>query len=428
MAKVMKKLSALLLAFAMMLTMMPALSLTAFAEDGDAIHVYVNGIDTGNGVSAQWMEENSLEAQVFPFAAKEGGTWNYIVAQGPSYEAALKAALGFESLENLSSAQLVWRSADGVEVNKKGLNTLNVEDLILATDQFKLINPATGQDVTGGFDTVDHDVKVAPVEGAPAIVPIIATKQSKGYADYASATEAMGGDWAKGTSIRPYLGGNLNKDEFLRVQEQDPPINSGSVNFTGRFSMADQPQLNVKIASDLNESKLSFTTTASKQAPVKYTAKEIELLGGVAWKSSNGKIAAVSSTGKITPKGVGSCAVTAELPDGTVIEKCTVTVKSAAFTPSVPGSFKAVNVKTRSAKLTWKKVSGATGYMVYRSTKKISGFKRVATVKKASTVKYVNKKLKKGKTYYYKIRAYRTVNGKTLYSKYTTVRKVKISK
>ncbi|MEI3502277.1 MAG: fibronectin type III domain-containing protein [Anaerovoracaceae bacterium] len=79
----------------------------------------------------------------------------------------------------------------------------------------------------------------------------------------------------------------------------------------------------------------------------------------------------------------------------------------------------------KSAAVSWKKVSGANGYVVYRSTKSKSGFKAVKTITKGSTVKYTNKSLKKGKTYYYKVRAYRTVNKKRVYSSYTKALKVK---
>ena len=41
-----------------------------------------------------------------------------------------------------------------------------------------------------------------------------------------------------------------------------------------------------------------------------------------------------------------------------------------------------------------------------RSLKKNKGFKKVATIKKASIVKYVDKKVKKKKTYYYKVCAF----------------------
>lgn len=89
---------------------------------------------------------------------------------------------------------------------------------------------------------------------------------------------------------------------------------------------------------------------------------------------------------------------------------------------------KARNTKKRTALVSWKKVSGASGYEVYRSTKKSSGFKKVATVKKGSTVKYTNKKLKKGRTYYYKVKAYRTVSGKKVSASYSKTVKVKIKK
>ena len=91
---------------------------------------------------------------------------------------------------------------------------------------------------------------------------------------------------------------------------------------------------------------------------------------------------------------------------------------------STPSSFK-VKAKKKSAKISWKKVSGANGYVIYRSTKSKSGFKAVKTIKKGSTVKYTNKSLKKGKKYYYKVRAYRKVSGKKVYSSYTKVLKVK---
>lgn len=77
-------------------------------------------------------------------------------------------------------------------------------------------------------------------------------------------------------------------------------------------------------------------------------------------------------------------------------------------------------------KVSWKKISGANGYEVYRSTKKSKGYKKVATIKKASTVKYTNKKLKKNKKYYFKVRAYKIVNKKKLYSSYSSPKQVKV--
>ena len=424
MAKVMKKLSALLLAFAMMITMMPALALEVNAESQNVFNVYVNGVDTGNGVTSEWLKENAMEAQVFPFASQQGKAWNYVDAEGPSYEAVLKETLGIESLDDISQAAINWNNAEGAE---QGKFDLYVEDLKNATDQFKLVDQ-DGNDINGAFNgEAIVSAEAVAIDGADAITPIVAFRNHS-YATYDEAVAALENDaWKEGATneVRPYVGGNLNKETFLK---KDGSVNMGVVNFTGKFSMAKLPQLNVKLAAETKETTLTFTKTTAKQVPATYTNKEIGFLGGVTWKSSNTKIAAVSSTGKVTPKGYGTCTVKAELSDGTVINKCSVTVKKSAFTPAVPGSFKAVNVKTRSAKLTWKKVSGATGYVVYRSRKKSSGFKRIATFKKNTTVRYTNKKLRKGRTYYYKIKAYRTVNGERVYGKYTSVRTVKIRK
>ena len=53
----------------------------------------------------------------------------------------------------------------------------------------------------------------------------------------------------------------------------------------------------------------------------------------------------------------------------------------------------------------WGKVTGAKGYYVYRKTGSGS-YKKLATVKSGSTVKYVDKSAKKGTTYTYYVKAY----------------------
>lgn len=96
---------------------------------------------------------------------------------------------------------------------------------------------------------------------------------------------------------------------------------------------------------------------------------------------------------------------------------------------SVKPALKKTSVKLspgkKKIKVKWSKVSGASGYVIMRSTKKGSGYKTVKTVKKGSAVSFTNKKLKKGKKYYYKVRAYRIVNGKKVFGAYSAVRSAK---
>lgn len=81
--------------------------------------------------------------------------------------------------------------------------------------------------------------------------------------------------------------------------------------------------------------------------------------------------------------------------------------------------------KTRQVTISWSKVNKATGYEVYRAVKNGS-YKKVATIKSAKTVKWIDKKVKKGYTYKYKVRAYAKVKGKTYYSAYSAEKAVKV--
>ena len=60
------------------------------------------------------------------------------------------------------------------------------------------------------------------------------------------------------------------------------------------------------------------------------------------------------------------------------------------------------------------------------STKKNSGYKKVATVKNGKKVTYTKKSLKGKKTYYFKIKAYKKVGKTTYRSAYSAVKKVKV--
>ena len=89
-------------------------------------------------------------------------------------------------------------------------------------------------------------------------------------------------------------------------------------------------------------------------------------------------------------------------------------------------NLKASAASATSVKLTWSKVSGVDGYEIYRvdtdstyynykngeNTERFDNKTLVKTIKKAKTTKYTDKKLTKGNTYEYMVRAYRTV-GKT---------------
>lgn len=85
-----------------------------------------------------------------------------------------------------------------------------------------------------------------------------------------------------------------------------------------------------------------------------------------------------------------------------------------------------VKAAKRSAKISWKKDGSAVGYRVYKSTKKKGGYKLAATVTGRKKVKVTIKKLKSGKTYYFKVSAYKEIGRKKVAGKASAVKKVRV--
>ena len=129
----------------------------------------------------------------------------------------------------------------------------------------------------------------------------------------------------------------------------------------------------------------------------------------LSYKSSDTSVATVSSSGKITAKKVGTVTITVTAAQTSAYSKATATitvkVKPAATTVT------SVTNTASGVKITWDKVTGATGYYVYRATSKDGTYTQIAKITSGSTVTYTNKtsgtyKVTSGKTYYYKVSAY----------------------
>ena len=80
--------------------------------------------------------------------------------------------------------------------------------------------------------------------------------------------------------------------------------------------------------------------------------------------------------------------------------------------------------KTKQARVVWRKSNGASGYEIYRAADKPSSFKKLVTVKNGKTVTYTDKKVSARRKYYYRVRAYKTMDGKKVYSSYSNTKMV----
>jgi hypothetical protein len=93
-------------------------------------------------------------------------------------------------------------------------------------------------------------------------------------------------------------------------------------------------------------------------------------------------------------------------------------VVSAKPIPATPFQLKASRINSESIRLTWIGVTGANGYEVYRATSRTGTY---SFLKSTTNQYYIDPDLKTGKTYYYKVRSYRTVGKTKVYSGWTTI-------
>ncbi|MGN1443174.1 MAG: fibronectin type III domain-containing protein, partial [Acutalibacteraceae bacterium] len=76
--------------------------------------------------------------------------------------------------------------------------------------------------------------------------------------------------------------------------------------------------------------------------------------------------------------------------------------------------------------LSWNKQTGATGYMVYMATSQNGKYSRIATLKGNTKVSVTKTGLTTGKTYYFKVIAYKTVGDTNIYGSYSAVKAAKV--
>lgn len=84
-----------------------------------------------------------------------------------------------------------------------------------------------------------------------------------------------------------------------------------------------------------------------------------------------------------------------------------------------------VKAGTKQASLSWKTINGASGYRIYMSTDGKT-FTKIKNVKSGKKTSYKKTGLTKNKTYYFKVRAYRSVVGVNTYGSYSKVKTVKV--
>jgi fibronectin type 3 domain-containing protein len=106
--------------------------------------------------------------------------------------------------------------------------------------------------------------------------------------------------------------------------------------------------------------------------------------------------------------------------------KYSSTISAVTNINNIPRINKIKKKSADSTKVSWNLVNNADGYQIYMKAEGDAGYTKVKTIKNNKTTKYTKYNLKKGKKYYFKIRAYKIVDGKAGYSTYCKAKSIQL--
>ncbi len=208
---------------------------------------------------------------------------------------------------------------------------------------------------------------------------------------------------------------SLPKNEDSSNGSQSTPAENGKPSGGGAMPPAVQPS----VSAEKNNPILGYTKVYSKTYGNKPFPLKLKLAKGhgtLTYTSFNRRVAAVDQKGNVSLKGAGAAVVSvkAEATGSCKKAEVRVTIKVR------PARQKIKSLKLQKSgklKVSWKRDKQATGYQIQYSTdKRFKNKKNTRTIliKKKGTSSKVIPKLKNGKRYYVRVRAYKTakINGK----------------
>jgi len=263
-------------------------------------------------------------------------------------------------------------------------------------------------EVNDGVSSIYHGSKEAPNT-------IIIYKDEIANMKISGAAEQI----YTGNSIKPKVtvtdGNNTLKEGTDYEISYNNNINAGQANIivTGVGKYIGKKGISFGIVK-ANVKKAKITGIVAKQYTGKATKQSVKVI-------YNGRKLTINKDYVISyrnNKSIGTASVTIK---GSGNYTGTVT-KKYKINPKAPTLKKLTKVKSNNVKITYKKVSKATGYIIYYSNKEKGTYKKLAAVKSINS--YTTKKLKRGNTYYIKIVAVRKVNSTSYRSKASNIKRI----
>lgn len=191
-------------------------------------------------------------------------------------------------------------------------------------------------------------------------------------------------------------GYNEKSTYYFNIEVQDKYLNAKAYLFDRKIDV-------------YNRTSLTKGQTYYYMVVNENSVDDISLFPSQTTTTSNSKVISVKKDGTLYAKYPGVAKITVKPAAQSQLSMS----KTLAVLPSKVGGVK-LTAKKKAVKVTWKKTTGAAGYKIYRATSKKGKYSCVKTVS-SKTTSFTNKKLKKKKTYYYKVCAF-VKSGKTTWN------------
>lgn len=361
-------------------------SLTAAAATDDVEYDNNYFYDGSSGLSSIVLGAGQSVANIYDVKAGNGnaevlGEVNVVTySDNASYNIKVYANVADKS--DPTSGTLVYSNPYDIHQPFAGVNTVEIPEIaLLQKTSFSVVITNTG---SSSFKLNCESDASYTSDGMVWFSTKAGIETGQGF--YKSSTATKWTDLAKMSTSKP-----MTPRIKAHTRTLSAPIN---------------PKLSFKSSkTTLNIGESVRTTAAVTPSSVSYC--------GLTYVSSNPEIASVDASGTIKAVNAGTAVITCKSSDSAGLSaKITVKVNSLpAPVFTVKASSNGYN------QITWKKVSGATGYIIYRKTPGGS-WKSIASVA-SSVLKYNDQKITACAAYQYTVRACRKVSGVTTSGKYT---------
>jgi hypothetical protein len=338
--------------------------------------------------------------------------------------------------ENILDAYVVWRDNNGNEIDA-GKFEEKTYDYCIDIDVKDTETTAIDYESMPEYITVNGvKFEINSVCGSYAIYSKKYSLEVKKTYELSKTSFVYNGKTQKPTVVVKDKNGNVINSSNYTVTYPDYSKKIGNYSVTVKFK---SPYIGTK--------SLNYSITPDKVNGVKAKVNSNNTID-LSWKAVDGNIKGYEvymysdALGKykyvgktpytsFTVNGLDECtkykfkvrAYTKASPEN-VYGKYSTTVSAMTKIISVPTISK-ITAASKRAKLIWDKVGCADGYQIYMKSEKDTDYTKVKTIK-SNTCKYTKYDLKNGTKYYFKVRAYKIIDGKAYYSPYSKTKSVQL--